>query len=141
MPETAAALKTFAELLDDDTSESTEDGVAAASATGAWEDNTVAVVGDAEDFGLFPAGQAAADTETAEKAKSKAWYFILSKRMCGPESVMEYLISSWGEDSIRQRKERAHNSDGKAWSKERQGNTRRELVHSEDGRVKEEEFR
>lgn len=82
MPETAAALKTLTELLDDDpsselleedSSESTEEGSAAAAATGTWEGKIVAVVGTAEeaDFGLFPAGQAA-ETQTAETAKSTA---------------------------------------------------------------------
>lgn len=87
VPDTAAALKTLAELLedeaselpddessellDDEPSESAEDGSAAAAATGTWEGKTVAVVDTAaeEDFGLFPAGQAA-ETQTAEMAKS-----------------------------------------------------------------------
>lgn len=80
VPETAAELKTLAELLeeevselpddessellDDDPSESAEDGSAAATATGTWEGKTVAVADTAEeeDFGFFPAGQAAAET-------------------------------------------------------------------------------
>lgn len=103
MPETAAALKTLAELLDDESSESAEDDSAAATTTGTWEGRIVAVVGTAEEeeFGLFPAGQAAADTRTAEMAKSTTWSFILSKRMCGQASVLDCLIKRRGEDSIR----------------------------------------
>lgn len=52
----------------------------------------MAVVGSAEEeeFGLF-AGQAA-ETQTAEMAKSTTWSFILSKRTCGQASVLECLI-------------------------------------------------
>lgn len=94
MPETAAALKTLTELLDDDSTESAEDGSAAgAAATGTCEGRTVSVADTAEeeDFGLFPAGQAA-ETHTAEMAKSTTWSFILSKRTCGQASVLECLI-------------------------------------------------
>lgn len=106
MPETAAALKALtetlddesSELLDDDSSESAEDesaeeGSAAAAATGTCEGSTVAAADTAEDedFGLFPAGQAA-ETHTAEMAKSTTWSFILSKRICGQASMLECLI-------------------------------------------------
>lgn len=95
VPDTAAALRTLAELLDDDVSESTEDGAAAATATGAWDSNTAAgAVDDAaedEGFGPFPAGRAA-ETQTAEMAKSTAWSFILSKRTCVQRSMLEYSI-------------------------------------------------
>lgn len=95
VPDTAAALRALAELLDDDVSESAEDGAATATATGAWDFNTAAwAVDDAaedEGFGPFPAGQAA-ETQTAEMAKSTAWSFILSKRTCVQRSVLEYSI-------------------------------------------------
>lgn len=94
MPETAAALNTLVELLDDDALESSEDAAAAAATTGAWDCNTAAdaVVGSIEeDFGLFPAGQAA-ETQTAEMAKSTAWSFISSKRIWVQESMLEYSI-------------------------------------------------
>lgn len=86
MPETTAALRKLAELLDDDASESAEDGAAAAAATaGASDCNTeaaaVAGAAEEEDFGLFPTGQAA-ETQTAEMAKGKAWSFMSSKRTC-----------------------------------------------------------
>lgn len=109
MPETAAALKTLvetlgvvaselpddesSELLDEDPSESAEDGSAAAAATGTWEGKIEAVVGtaEAEDFGRFPAGQAA-ETQTAEMAKSTTWSFIFSKRTWWQTGILECLI-------------------------------------------------
>lgn len=127
MPETAAALRTLAELsdddpsatLDDDSSEPAEDGSAAGAATGTWEGKIVAVVGAAEDkdFGLFPAGQAA-ETQTAEMAKSTTWSFILSKGTCGQADMLECLIKDEaGILSANESKERTVRMET-FWSKE-----------------------
>lgn len=92
VPETAAALKTLVEMLDDDTSAAADDESAAASATGASDGKTEGVAFDAEveDFGLVPATQTA-ETESTARAKSTAWNFILSKGICGQAKDAEML--------------------------------------------------